>query len=226
MYGNAQYDPNTATQWTQQQQPAMEQEAETNDLDDGDNSHRPPNAFILFSQEMRSSARQRNPALSNTEISRILGQMWKEVSSDVKLQYKAKAAKLQQEFKKNHPNYTYRKARRKRALNELLTKSSSAFPPMFTGMDQMQMMQMMQNPASVPGYPQMAGQPQQQMMGAMPPYNGMPMMQGMPGQMPGQMSAQIPGQMPGMEQQMPPQMQGMQPQQMYQTQMAQYPQAK
>ena len=34
---------------------------------------------------------------------------------------------LQEEFKKQHPDYTYRKARRKRALNELLTKSTHGY---------------------------------------------------------------------------------------------------
>jgi transcription factor SOX7/8/10/18 (SOX group E/F) len=96
--------------------------------DDGDTSHRPPNAFILYSQAMRSSCRQQNPSLSNTEVSRLLGKMWKEVPSDVKVQYKQKAAVAQEQFKREHPNYTYRKARKKRALNELLTKSAQGFP--------------------------------------------------------------------------------------------------
>jgi transcription factor SOX7/8/10/18 (SOX group E/F) len=53
--------------------------------------------------------------------------MWKEVPSDVKAQYKQKAAIAQEEFKRDHPNYTFRKARKKRALNELLTKSAQGF---------------------------------------------------------------------------------------------------
>jgi transcription factor SOX7/8/10/18 (SOX group E/F) len=77
---------------------------------------------------MRSTARQENPTLSNTEISAALGKMWKEVPNDVKLQYKQQAMTQQEEFKRLHPEYTYRKARRKRALNELLTKSATGFP--------------------------------------------------------------------------------------------------
>ena len=96
------------------------------EADEGDNSHRPPNAFILYSQAMRSQAREENPALTNTEISRLLGKMWKEVPSEIKLQYKQKAAALQEQFKREHPDYTYRKARRKRALNELLSKNTSS----------------------------------------------------------------------------------------------------
>ena len=89
--------------------------------------HRPPNAFILYSQERRSSVQAENPALSNIEISRLLGKMWKEVPSSSKLLYKQKAQMLQEEFKQKHPDYTYVKARRKRALNELLTKSTQNY---------------------------------------------------------------------------------------------------
>ena len=104
------------------------------DQDEGDQSRRPPNAFILYSQAMRSQVRQENPSLSNTECSRLLGKMWKEVPNEIKLQYKQKAAAMQEEFKRAHPDYTYRKARRKRALNELLTKSTGAVnPALFPG---------------------------------------------------------------------------------------------
>jgi transcription factor SOX7/8/10/18 (SOX group E/F) len=95
---------------------------------DSDNSRRPPNAFILYSQAMRSSCRQENPSLSNTEVSRLLGKMWKDVPAEAKLHYKQQASAAQAEFKRVHPDYTYRKARRKRALNELLTKSTPGFP--------------------------------------------------------------------------------------------------
>ncbi|KAH0790918.1 HMG box family protein [Histomonas meleagridis] len=132
--------------------------------EDVDNAKRPPNAFILYSQTMRTSVRQENPSLSNIEVSRILGKMWKEVPSETKLQYKQKAQVLQEEFKKDHPNYTYRKARRKKELNELLTKNASfnsmdppfAYPPMMAYYQQSQPMMQMQ------GYP-MQGQQMQQM---------------------------------------------------------------
>ena len=117
-------------QWPMNQMPqAMQQPeaVEAPEMEEGDNSHRPPNAFILYSQAMRTQVRQENPSLSNTEVSRLLGKMWKEVPNEIKLQYKQKAAAMQEEFKREHPDYTYRKARRKRALNELLTKSSTGF---------------------------------------------------------------------------------------------------
>ncbi|KAH0790200.1 HMG box family protein [Histomonas meleagridis] len=137
-------------------------------IDEADNSHRPPNAFILYSQAMRAEVRQNNPTLSNIEISKILGKMWKEVSNEVKLQYKQQAAKLQEEFKINHPNYTYRKARRKRALNELLTKNNSSYDPML-----MMHMGMIQNP-QMSLYPGLNGMQQ------MPGMVGIPQMAGIP----------------------------------------------
>ncbi|OHT16416.1 HMG box family protein [Tritrichomonas foetus] len=208
MYPNTGYDPNAA-QWAAQ---STEPDRTAADLDEGDNSHRPPNAFILYSQAMRSEARQQNPSLSNTEVSRILGKMWKEVPNEIKLQYKQKAAKLQEEFKKTHPDYTYRKARRKRALNELLTKSTQGYTGMqfISGnpMDQMQFMQMMQQSQNMGGAGfQMgaAGQMGAGQMGAaqMGQQGQQPMMQGYPGmQMMGGMPGATPG-MPGMDQQMP-----------------------
>ncbi|KAH0785112.1 HMG box family protein [Histomonas meleagridis] len=155
-------------------------------------ARRPPNAFILYSQAMRSEVRQQNPSLSNIEISRILGKMWKEVPNDTKLQYKQQAAKLQEEFKHDHPDYTYQKARRKRALNELLAKNSQAMPSydqfalmQMNQMYPMQGMPQMYGVGQVPGMGQMTDMSQtnnmnQQMngMGSIPGM-GMPQMQGL-----------------------------------------------
>ncbi|EAY07891.1 HMG box family protein [Trichomonas vaginalis G3] len=146
--------------------------------EDGDNSKRPPNAFILYSQAMRPQVRQENPSLSNTECSRLLGKMWKEVPNDIKLQYKQRASAMQADFKRDHPDYTYRKARRKRALNELLTKSSQVAPGMYPpamggdsaawppqgGVFPMQGMGM-------PGFSNLPGQPS---LGSVPSVPGMP----------------------------------------------------
>ncbi|KAH0795953.1 HMG box family protein [Histomonas meleagridis] len=118
-----------ATKWTQPKQPKQPKQsvpdASTSQPCHPEQIHRPPNAFILYSQEMRSSVQQENPNLSNIEVSRLLGKMWKEVPSSSKLAYKQRAQKLQEEFKQKNPGYMYVKARRKRALNELLTKTQN-----------------------------------------------------------------------------------------------------
>jgi transcription factor SOX7/8/10/18 (SOX group E/F) len=156
-------------QWNQgalPEPPAAEEET--------DNAHRPPNAFILYSQAMRSQARQENPSLSNTEVSRLLGKMWKDVPSEVKQQYKQKAAFAQEQFKREHPDYTYRKARRKRALNELLTKSAQGFAGPFP-IDPAQMAFMAGAPYLMPGlYAQGGAGPGGQMPAGLPNM-GMPM---------------------------------------------------
>ena len=131
--------------------------------DDSDQARRPPNAFILYSQTMRTQVRSENPTLSNTEVSSLLGKMWKDVPNDVKLQYKQKAQALQEEFKKAHPGYTYRKARKKRALNELLTKTQGLGAYPFPGGDPYGLQQ---GYPGIPGYPfqMVPGMPMQQQM--------------------------------------------------------------
>ncbi|OHS92736.1 hypothetical protein TRFO_12279 [Tritrichomonas foetus] len=196
---NQPYDNTGGANWPQQGMPTAAPTALMDhaggDGEDEDNSRRPPNAFILFSQVMRSQVRAENPALSNTEVSRILGKMWKEVPNDQKIQYKQRAAQMQEEFKKTHPDYTYRKARRKRALNELLTKSANISNPN----DQYAMFMMNNQMPYPPMNGQMPGQMPNQMVGQM---GGQ-----MPGQIPGQMSNQMSGQVPG---QMMGQMSGLQ----------------
>jgi transcription factor SOX7/8/10/18 (SOX group E/F) len=174
------YQPN----WQGQ---AADSSAQADQDADSDTSRRPPNAFILYSQAMRSAVRQENPSLSNTEVSRLLGKMWKDVPAETKLHYKQQASIAQAEFKAVHPDYTYRKARRKRALNELLTKTTPAYqlgnfptdPNMANPMFNPYFMQMYSQGAAQgnvptgqlpPGYPNM-GMP---MMGGQPGYPNIP----------------------------------------------------
>ena len=49
-------------------------------------SRRPPNAFILYTQSYGNSIQQENPTLSNTEVMKILGKMWKEIPFEAKYQ--------------------------------------------------------------------------------------------------------------------------------------------
>ena len=54
----------------------------------------PVNSFLLFSNENRKTLQRQNPLLDNTEISSLLGQKWRRLSSGEKLAYKEKAAAL------------------------------------------------------------------------------------------------------------------------------------
>ena len=132
-----------------------------------DNSKRPPNAFILYTLTMRNKARQENPTLSNTEISSLLGKWWKVIPNEEKLRFKQQATMMQEKFKREHPDYTYRKARRKRALNELLTKSQNSFGfqlgafPAINDLHETPALNMAQQPNMNPFF---MSQPQQQPM--------------------------------------------------------------
>jgi hypothetical protein len=170
---------------------AMDQEEE------GDSAHRPPNAFILYSQAMRSNVRQDNPSLSNTEVSRLLGKMWKEVPADQKQIYKQRATAAQEIFKREHPDYTYRKARRKRALNELLTKSAQGFPmPGYPGGDP-HLAAMMSAGANPYAYMQLYAQQQGQLMPGVAQgqqgIQGVPMLNPAQGQLPAQVYPNMAG---------------------------------
>lgn len=160
--GNFDYNSMQPAQW---QQPPSTQMIGEGDEEGISGLRRPPNAFILYSQTMRSKVRQENPSLSNTEASKLLGKMWKEVPADQKAQYKIQAQKLQDSFKKEHPDYTYAKARRKRALNDILNKNATGNYP-YLGM-----------PVGFPMPGQMPGQ-----MPFSMPGQAMPLMQPIPNQ--------------------------------------------
>jgi hypothetical protein len=54
--------------------------------------------------------------MSNFEIGRLLGKMWKNVPPEVKTHYKQKAAIAQEQFRREHPNYVYKTSRDKGRL--------------------------------------------------------------------------------------------------------------
>jgi len=49
---------------------------------------RPMSAFLAYSKDMRSSVQSKNPHLSNTDISKVLGKQWKAESDDIKHKYR------------------------------------------------------------------------------------------------------------------------------------------
>jgi hypothetical protein len=92
--------------------------------------HRPPNAFILFSQSVRPAIFLSNPALNNIECTRIMARMWQAAPDDARAHFKEKAAQLQEDFKRRYPDYAYSKARK--PLGEAVRARrpfNSIFPP-------------------------------------------------------------------------------------------------
>ena len=43
---------------------------------------RPPNAFLYFSGEQRGTIKEANPGFTNTDTSKELGRLWREMSDD------------------------------------------------------------------------------------------------------------------------------------------------
>jgi len=68
---------------------------------------RPPNPFILYRQEHHSKVLAEHEGISNTEISKIIGKMWKNESEEVKNKYKEKAQEMKRRHKLMYPDYRF-----------------------------------------------------------------------------------------------------------------------
>lgn len=68
---------------------------------------RPPNSFILYRQHHHHAVHAANPGIPNPQISRIIANMWKAETPDVRGQYKALAERMKQEHALNHPEYHF-----------------------------------------------------------------------------------------------------------------------
>ncbi|KAF0992299.1 hypothetical protein HZS_2513, partial [Henneguya salminicola] len=73
---------------------------------------RPMNAFMVWSQSERKTIANEYPKMHNSDISKILGTRWKELSSEQKKPFIKMAKQLQHKHNVEHPNYKY-KPRRK-----------------------------------------------------------------------------------------------------------------
>ena len=74
---------------------------------------RPMNAFMVWSSLERKKLAEKEPNLHNTELSKRLGQMWKEMSEEDKAPYRQEATRLKDKLMEDHPEYKYKPRRRK-----------------------------------------------------------------------------------------------------------------
>ena len=74
---------------------------------------RPMNAFMVWSSIERKKLAEREPRLHNTELSKRLGQMWKNMNEEDKQPFRKEAEKLKAKLMEEHPDYKYRPRRRK-----------------------------------------------------------------------------------------------------------------
>ncbi|ORX85587.1 hypothetical protein BCR32DRAFT_229565 [Anaeromyces robustus] len=96
---------------------------------------RPPNPFILYRQEHHSKVLAEHEGISNTEISKIIGKMWKNESEEVKNKYKEKAQEMKRRHKLMYPDYRFaprkqeeirRRKKRKNITPESTTSQTTA----------------------------------------------------------------------------------------------------
>jgi len=73
---------------------------------------RPKNAFMLFSNDLRSIVQSQHPNVSNQEVSKLLGVIWRNLSEDQKGGYYQRAYDGRTQFRKEHPHYVF--SRRKK----------------------------------------------------------------------------------------------------------------
>ena len=72
-----------------------------------DHIKRPQNSFMIWASETRPHIAKTKPYINNANISKILGQIWTQLPTNSKLNYKIKANNCKIEHKLKYPNYKY-----------------------------------------------------------------------------------------------------------------------
>uniref|UniRef100_A0A069DN94 Sex-determining region Y protein n=1 Tax=Clytia hemisphaerica TaxID=252671 RepID=A0A069DN94_9CNID len=82
-------------------------------VDKSDKIKRPMNAFMLWSKLRRREISKNDPTIHNAQISKLLGEEWKVLSTEDKQPFLRESQKLMAKHKKEHPNYRYKPRKNK-----------------------------------------------------------------------------------------------------------------
>ncbi|KAJ8066981.1 hypothetical protein OCU04_004360 [Sclerotinia nivalis] len=89
---------------------------------------RPRNAFILYRQHYQAQVVAQHPGLANPEISKIIGEQWREQAPNVKEEWKRLAEEEKQRHQRQYPNYRYQPRRAGKAVGNRPPASISDDP--------------------------------------------------------------------------------------------------
>ncbi|KAI9697306.1 MAG: hypothetical protein M1836_004870 [Candelina mexicana] len=90
---------------------------------------RPRNAFILYRQHYQASVVAQNPGLANPEISKIIGEQWRQQSGETKNEWKVLAEEEKLRHQQQYPDYRYQPRRSGRGSSILGSFTNSGPNP-------------------------------------------------------------------------------------------------
>ena len=85
-------------------------------------------AFLYFSQDRRRDIKEANPGMRNTEISRILGGMWKQAPESERAPHIAKEFEERKKYKLKTAEWKLKEEERKKEAQKLLEEQQSSYP--------------------------------------------------------------------------------------------------
>ncbi|KAL1926012.1 hypothetical protein VTP01DRAFT_7105 [Rhizomucor pusillus] len=85
---------------------------------------RPPNGYLLFNRDMRRKLLEKSPKMTVAEISKEIGERWKNLPPEQKESYMLQAARIKDDYLRTHPGFVYTR-RSKAQLEEARRLSKS-----------------------------------------------------------------------------------------------------